>query len=794
MLTNQLPGAGGGVASRADFEALIVELSSRFVGLRAHDVDDQIEDALSRACGVLDVDLAVLWQSSPGEPGELIATHMVYLQPHLQPRDGFQASHFPWTRAEICAGRMVAIASLSELPPAADVDRESCRRLGVKSRLCLPLAVGGEPPFGFLSFNTLRAERAWPEPQARRFKVVAQLFTNALARRRHELSLRESSERLSLAADAAEAGLWTLDFHTGVFWLTERAQSLFGFPPRTGVSLDQLESCSHPDDRDLLRPALKRSLRERAAFYVEYRLVIQGERRARWLAMRGRPHSTGGDSQCLMGAVIDVTARKRGEVALRKSEARLDAGADLAGLAFYEVNHVDQSAFVDERFKDLCGLPPEQDGGVEAVAFWKEHLHPGDRARVLGLRERMFDGGTEHLSTEYRYLHPTRGEVWLHHAARVALRDSAGRTLQTYGALRDITEQRKREEALQESHAEITRLKDRLQAESDYLKAEIRGARPHAGVVGKGPAIQKVLHLARQVASTDSSVLIHGETGTGKELIAQAIHRDSARRSHLMVNLNCAALPSGLVESELFGRERGAFTGAMTRQIGRFELADRSTLFLDEVGELSLEVQAKLLRVLETGEFERLGTPRTSRADVRLIAATNRDLADDVRKGRFREDLYYRLNVFPIRVPALRERPEDIPLLVWAFLEEFSTRMGKKITQVPRKTMEALQRHRWPGNVRELRNVIEHGAILTSDDTLRVELVGDVVSAPAAAPPPALADAERELILRTLEGAAWRIKGPRGAASSLGINPSTLYSRMKKLGIQLPGRMRTESK
>ena len=272
---------------------------------------------------------------------------------------------------------------------------------------------------------------------------------------------------------------------------------------------------------------------------------------------------------------------------------------------------------------------------------------------------------------------------------------------------------------------EIERLKDRLQAESDYLKAEIRVTHAHDDVTGQSAAIKRILRQVEQVAPTSSSVLICGETGTGKERIAQAIHRLSPRRDHLMVKVNCAALPAGLVESELFGREKGAFTGALTRQVGRFEVAHGSTIFLDEVGELSLDLQAKLLRVLETGEFERLGSPRTIKVDVRLLAATNRDLVEEIKKGRFREDLYYRLNVFPIRVPPLRERAEDIPLLVWTLLEEFSVRMGKKITQVPRTTMEALQRRPWRGNVRELRNVIEHGAIITEGDTLRVPLLDE---------------------------------------------------------------------
>ncbi len=421
------------------------------------------------------------------------------------------------------------------------------------------------------------------------------------------------------------------------------------------------------------------------------------------------------------------------------------------------------------------------------MEFWVEHLHPDDRQRVMDQQQQMRDGRLERVSIEYRFLHPVQGEKWIHHLARVARRDVVdGHAVKWYGVLRDVTERRRREEALRQSYAEIERLKDRLQAESDYLKAEIRVVHSNDDITGQSPAIQKVLRLVEQVAPTDSSVLVRGETGSGKELVAQAIHRSSPRRNMLMVRVNCAALPAGLVESELFGREKGAFTGALTRQVGRFEVAERSTLFLDEIGELSLEVQAKLLRVLETGEFERLGSPKTIKVDVRLIAATHRDLLEDIRKGRFREDLYYRLNVFPIRVPPLRERAEDIPLLVWSFLEEFSSRMGKKITQVPRKTMEALKRHPWPGNVRELKNVIEHGAILTNGDTLRVPMLDDV--APVAAAQPTLADSERELILRALEGKRWKIKGPNGAAAALGLKPSTLYSRMKKLGIRPPER------
>jgi PAS domain S-box-containing protein len=358
--------------------------------------------------------------------------------------------------------------------------------------------------------------------------------------------------------------------------------------------------------------------------------------------------------------------------------------------------------------------------------------------------------------------------------------------------VRDITERKLAEEELARSYAEIQHLKDRLQAETEYLRAEIKLNQRHSQIIGQSQSLKRVLHQVEQVAPADCAVLINGETGTGKELIAQEIHRLSARKERLMVLVNCAALPSALVESELFGRERGAYTGALSSQVGRFELAGDSTIFLDEVGEVSMEVQAKLLRVLQQGEFERLGSPRTHKVNVRVIAATNRDLAAEVRKGRFREDLYYRLKVFPIEIPPLRERVEDIPMLVFAFMEEFATRMGKKITKVPRKAMEAMQRHAWPGNIRELRNVIEHSVILTTGEMLKLSLL---VDAPVReAQPVTLAEAEREHILKSLESTGWRIKGPHGAAKRLDMQPSTLYSRMQKLAIphrrqkdELPG-------
>ena len=321
---------------------------------------------------------------------------------------------------------------------------------------------------------------------------------------------------------------------------------------------------------------------------------------------------------------------------------------------------------------------------------------------------------------------------------------------------------------------------ERLSTEFESFDPEIKAVDPHAVIAGQSEAVKKLFHQIGQVALTDSTVLICGETGTGKERVADAIHSFSQRRAKGIVKVNCAALPQPLVESELFGREKGAYTGALTQQVGRFDLANQSSLFLDEIGELSLEVQAKLLRVLQEGQFERLGNPKTVKVNVRVIAATNRDLADDVRKGRFRQDLFYRLNVFPIKIPPLRERVEDIPLLVWSFLEEFSTRMGKKITQIPRKSMETLERYSWPGNIRELRNVIERSVIISCDETLRVPPFQELQQ---ISQPVTLAEYEREHILRILERTKWHVKGPCGAAILLGLKPSTLYTRMRKLGI-----------
>ena len=345
---------------------------------------------------------------------------------------------------------------------------------------------------------------------------------------------------------------------------------------------------------------------------------------------------------------------------------------------------------------------------------------------------------------------------------------------------------KKADQEMQRAFSEIRELKDRLQQENLLLRRKIGSIGKQFKIIGESDPIKKVLAKVEQVARTHTTVLILGETGTGKELIARAIHNLSERRNHPMVAVSCASLPSTLVEAELFGREKGAYTGAISKQIGRFELACDSTIFLDEIGELPMELQAKLLRVLEEGSFERLGSPKTVIVDARVIAATNRDLLKEVQEGKFREDLYYRLNVFPIRIPPLRERPEDILPLTRAFVKDFSESMGKRIDSIEEASLDALQNYNWPGNVRELKNMIERAMISSSGGTLALELPetrpgvkGNHVT---------LEEMERAYILSVLEKTKWRIKGEYGAAEVLGLNPGTLYSKMRKLGLDVSQR------
>ena len=351
-------------------------------------------------------------------------------------------------------------------------------------------------------------------------------------------------------------------------------------------------------------------------------------------------------------------------------------------------------------------------------------------------------------------------------------------------AFGSVLARRESEEALQRALEEVSRLKDQLHAENVYLRTEARERHGPSNIVGKSSAIRQVLEQIQLVSATDSTVLLLGETGTGKELFATQIHELSSRHARTMVRVNCAAIPATLLESELFGREKGAFTGALSRQVGRFELADHSTIFLDEIGDLPVDVQVKLLRVLEEQQIERLGNPKPIRVDTRIIAATHRNLEQRISDGTFREDLFYRLNVFPIQVPPLRERAEDIPLLVQRFVEEFSKTFAKRIDTIDKDNLAALQLYSWPGNIRELRNAVERAMITATGRRLTIPVPQS--SAAATKRSPKLADVEKEHIRAVLETTGWRIRGAGGAAERLGLAPTTLETRLAKLGLKRP--------
>ena len=886
-----------------EFETLLSELSARFVNLPADKVDSAIEQSQRSICECLGIDHSSVWQGSPSEPGILLLTHL-FRDPSLpsppQRMDG--DTYFPWAQLKLRNKEIVIVPSTLRVPAEAATDCNTWQAYGIKSALAFPLCVGDAPVFGVLGFDATTRERDWPPALVKRLQLLAQVFANALARKRTEQALKDSEARLRLAAASASAGLWTLDLALGHLWATEKTKQLLGFAPAEELDLPKFMSAVHPEDRDAVHRAIEDAVVSGEERGIEYRIVCP-DGQIRWISARGRLHrgesglanlvmgvsiditerrqiqqaldasneqlarivSSATDaiiaiddqqrvvvfnlaaekvfgcatvdaigssierfiperfrglhiehirnfgetgvtnrsmgtlgslwamrangeefpieasiSQSLVGGkkfftviIRDVTERQHAEAALRESEERFRFVTNTAPVMIWMSGTDKLCSFFNQGWLDFTGRSMEQELGQG----WSSGVHPSDLSTCLKTYSEAFDARTE-FKMEYR-LRRFDGEFrWVidHGAPRFA---PDGAFVGYIGSCVDITESKRNQEELQRSYAEVKQLKERLEVESDYLQKEIKDIGSYEEIVGQSEALRQVLRSVEQVASTDAVVLITGETGTGKELIARVLHRLSRRKERVMVKVDCAALPPTLIESELFGREKGAYTGALTRQIGRFETADGSTLFLDEIGELGVEVQAKLLRIVQDGEFERLGSARTTRVNVRLIAATHRDLAERVKNGSFREDLFYRLSVFPIRVPPLRERLEDIPLLVTAFVREFEGKMGKKIRIVPSRAIEELQRYSWPGNIRELRNIIERAVIVTTGEKLSLQMP----KPQGVASMRTLREAEYHHIVSALEKTGWRIKGPSGAATLLGMNSSTLYTAMRRLRI-----------
>jgi PAS domain S-box-containing protein len=491
----------------------------------------------------------------------------------------------------------------------------------------------------------------------------------------------------------------------------------------------------------------------------------------------------------LAGAVVtfrDISRRVEAETTVRRLQRENASILESAGEGIYGLDCQGHTTFVNPAASEMLGWKPEEllDKPQHAIIH---HSHvDGTPYPVVEcpIYAAFHDGAVHRVDSEVFWRKD--GTSLPVEYVSTPIRDEDGKLTGAVVSFMDITVRKQQQEALERALTEVQELTDRLQEENLYLQQEVQLNHDFEEVIGTSDALRKTLSRVEQVAGTDATVLLTGETGVGKELFARAIHHLSPRSERTLVKVNCAALPSTLIESELFGHEKGAFTGATALRTGRFELAHGGTIFLDEIGELPLELQAKLLRVLQEGELERIGGSRTIAVDVRVIAATNRDLTKAVWAGDFRDDLYYRINVFPVEVAPLRDRKEDIPQLVTHFVRKYAARLGKQITHIPNHTQVALQRYDWPGNIRELENIIERGMILSTDGSLPIDEALDMrAPEPAVAPDRrSLAEVERDHILGVLEQTNWQIEGADGAAAILGLHPNTLRSRMKKARIE----------
>jgi chemotaxis protein methyltransferase CheR len=484
----------------------------------------------------------------------------------------------------------------------------------------------------------------------------------------------------------------------------------------------------------------------------------------------------------IVGLLIQRSRHGRAKAALRTSEERYLLALAGATDGLWDWDILSDTVFYSDRFREILGYSFEEFPAT--IDSFSRRLHPEDAEAIWEAIERHLK---ERVAYKVEYRLQTKSGEYLWFLARgQAIWNTEGKAIRMSSFIQDITERKQAELNLKAALSEIKELKEKLEVERAYLQEEIKSEYNYENIIGQSNALNYVFYKVEQIAPTDTTVIVLGETGTGKELVARAIHGLSPRKDRALVKVNCATLPANLIESELFGHEKGALTGAHARQLGRFEVANGATLFLDEIGELPLELQPKLLRVIQDGEFERLGSSATNKVDVRVIAATNRHLEEEVRKGRFREDLWYRLNVFPITAPPLRERMEDIALLVDFFVDKISRRLGKSIESIPVSVMNALLDYQWPGNVRELENVLERAVINSSGPKLHLvdELQKphkDLTTAKKT-----LNEVERDYIVRVLEQTNWKVSGPNGAAEILGLDRSTLRARMRKLDIRQP--------
>jgi PAS domain S-box-containing protein len=572
-------------------------------------------------------------------------------------------------------------------------------------------------------------------------------------------------------------------------YLSEEWYRVYGFDPNEGMpGWEKRLQRVHPEDRARWQEAIERAIGEKSEYDLEFRILLGGGT-VKWVHTVAHPIlDASGELVQFVGSSVDITERKRAEHTLRRSEGYLAEAQRLTRCGSWAWDVRTGAIFWSQEIFRIYECDPETVKPSWSYIF--EMLHPEDRQ---GVEQRAKLESTQKDSVDsegdFRIVLPD-GRIKHLHSIAHPLMNELGEIIEVVGTTMDVTEQHEARAALETAFEEIKVLKDQLYKENIALREEIDKVSMFEEIVGSSEPLRRVLVQVAKVAATDSTVLVLGETGTGKEMIARAIHRRSKRANRAFIRVNCAAIPPALIASELFGHEKGAFTGASQRRLGRFEQADGGTIFFDEVGELPAETQSALLRVLQEREFERVGGSQSVSVDVRVLSATNRDLRAAVDAGTFRQDLFYRLNVFPIHMPSLRERADDIPLLVEYLIERYAKKAGKKILTIDKKTLSLFQDYKWPGNIRELQNVVERSVVLCDSETFSVdetwikrELPSDLTNIPSRGLGRLDESQEREVIEAALAETGGRVSGPSGAATLLGIPRQTLESKIASLGI-----------
>jgi PAS domain S-box-containing protein len=583
--------------------------------------------------------------------------------------------------------------------------------------------------------------------------------------------LQRSDTLLAMTQSLTGTGCFGWSVASGEVYWSEQTYNIFEHDRAPNLTLEMVLRRIHPDDRGRVQQALTRASGTRADFHLEYRWLMP-DGSIKHLYVAGRALTTSSGNLEFLGAAIDVTAAKEAEEKRRQDEDELRRITDAIPQLIIVYSPDGRPVYANRGTLEYMGLSLEE---VQAESFRDRVIHPEDIERFRDVRQSGLPRGLP-FGTEQRVLGKDGKYRWFLSRYN-PLKDEQGRIIRWYATATDIDDRKVAEQ--------------RLRNENVALREEVDRASMFEEIVGASPALSTVLARVAKVAPTDSTVLITGETGTGKELIARAIHKRSRRAQRAFVSVNCAALAPSLISSELFGHEKGAFTGATQRRVGRFELANGGTLFLDEVGELPLDTQIALLRVLQEREFERVGGKERIKVDVRIIAATNRDLNVAQTDGTFRSDLFYRLNVFPVHVPPLRERREDIAMLLEYFLHRYAHQARKVFKSIDKQTLDFFEAYDWPGNIRELQNIVERSVILSSDDVFCVDNSW-LPSIPCSQRTPQMREEvsdddperERKMIVSALTQSRGRISGPRGAAAALGLPPSTLEARIKKLSIR----------